>query len=78
MKNENSGKDNKVHTKKTNREMLANMSNEELASYLFGISGVCEMCDNSCYNYNCRRYICINLNGDCTEHIQKWLESEVE
>lgn len=78
MENKKSGKDINVATKMTNREKLANMSNTELASYLFSISGVCEMCDNSGYNYNCRRYICINLNADCTEHIKKWLESEVE
>ena len=71
-------KDNVVPTKKTNREMLANMSNKELASYLFNISDICEMCSNCYYNDQYQSHMCKDLRRNCDECIKEWLESEVE
>ena len=42
-----SGKDNNVTAKKTNRKMLENMSNEELAEFICNKRSICEMCPNS-------------------------------
>jgi hypothetical protein len=60
-----------------NREMLANMSNEELAEHISEIN-TCGMCSNSYYDEELEIYVCKDLNVNCSEYIKQWLEQEVE
>ena len=53
----------------TNREYLANMSNNELAGHIsrefIGVVGMCRMCN--------RFHAC---NGECKTNVKAWLEAE--
>lgn len=73
--NEKFGKDNKVPTKKTNREMLANMNNFRLAHFI--VENVMTDCVEPicCCKFGSEE--CERLNT-CVVGIMKWLESEVE
>lgn len=62
----------------TNRDKLRVMSNEDLSRFIYNTASTCEMCTNSRWSDVCERYICKDLNVDCSKSIEEWLESEVE
>jgi hypothetical protein len=63
----------------TNRDKINGMSNIEFAEFIFDtIVTPCRMCSNSYYNEELEMHTCKDLEKNCAQCFEEWLEQEVK